>query len=132
MENRKSKRQEKYHPDLTVDGFFNLPPAHADFLHDLIPVPVLKSFGNLLIVDNQYGCHQEQTAEENSKEEEASVKHMEIFFVDAPEFQVSSDSVIILNPVGNGLCCCLFFLFASGQIKPIGIFHRYFSGFRQG
>lgn len=115
MERGKTKRQEEYHTDLAVDRLFDFPAAHADFLHNLVPVAVLKSFGNLLIIDNQYRCHQKQPAKENAKEEEASVERMEIFFIHTPKFYITCNPVIIPEPVCDGRGRCFFLRFTSIQ-----------------
>ena len=52
--NRCEKRQKEYHPYLAFYRTAHFLAAHAYFLHNLITLPVIVPFGDLLVINNEH------------------------------------------------------------------------------
>ena len=63
------QRQEKYGEHLRVDAGAYLLFRQSHLTHDGIPPGVLKSFGYLLVVDNQNGGHKERQPQKDPQKE---------------------------------------------------------------
>ena len=64
------QRQEKYRQDLRSNGLLDFVVTHAYILQDHKSLFVLIAFGDLFVVHDQYGCHQEQDPQENAYKEQ--------------------------------------------------------------
>ena len=61
-----------------MNSLTDFPMTHADPLHNLEPCAILKTFSNLLIVNNNNGSNQEQGHKENADKEQAAVNLVKI------------------------------------------------------
>ena len=69
-----NQRQEEYRKHLRMNRVLNLLMRHSNLLHNLISLLVIVSFGNLLVVNNQHRCHNEQYAKEDTDEKEPAIQ----------------------------------------------------------
>ena len=60
------KRQEEHRQYLALDCIPHLILAHPNLLHNDVTLPILKTFGDLLVVDDQHCSHNEHEAEKEA------------------------------------------------------------------
>ena len=77
MDSGGAQGKEEDQQNLTVNGYGNFLLTHAHLTEDLITPLVLVALGNLLIIDNQDGSHQEQASQKNAQEQEPAVHGIE-------------------------------------------------------
>ena len=112
------EREEEYHKYLRADTALDFILAHTDLLHDREALSVLETFGNLLVVDDQDCCHQEECAEESAEEEHAAVKRIGAALTIGSGFHCAGAFKIGAELFQYGIKSILC-LFISSRIKAI-------------
>ena len=84
VDHRPDEGQEEHRPHLTADGRADLLAAHAHLLHDVEALLVLISLGNLFVIDDEDGGHQEEQPQKDAQEEQTAVCGIEALFLGRP------------------------------------------------
>ena len=65
-------RDKEYSEHLRIDALFYVIPGHAHLLHDSKSGLILKTFGYLLVVNDEYARDEEDHAQKYTEEEQSS------------------------------------------------------------
>ncbi len=117
MDPRRPQGQEEHQQDLAVNRGPDLLLRHAHLAADVVAPLVLIAFGDLLVVDDEDGGHEEEDAKEHPQEQKATVHGIELLGVAL--LAVKADAVLpqaqaVHQVLGLGQ---LFRVVLSGQVQ---------------
>ena len=92
MDAGEQDRDQEYRKHLRIDAAFDIVSGHSDFLHDIKPCLVFKSFGNLLVVNDDHAGYQEDDAQQDPQKEQTAEGTDEI-----PALRLMAFAIVIIK-----------------------------------